>query len=77
MHSIHRLSGICAPANVAYSVEELAHQLTSSGAKALFTCAPVLEPALKAARLAGISNEKVFILEVPGAKNPARVQDCG
>lgn len=67
MHSIHRLSGICTPANVAYSPDELAHQLKSSGATVLFTCAPVLEVALKAAKAVGIPEDKIFLLEVPGA----------
>ena len=67
MHSIHRLSGICTPANVAYSPDELAHQLKSSGAKVLFTCAAVLDCALKAAKAVGIPEDKIFLLEVPGA----------
>ncbi|KAK5656212.1 hypothetical protein OQA88_4973 [Cercophora sp. LCS_1] len=63
--AIHRLSGIATPANVAYSASELEHQLKSSGAKALFTCVPVLETALKAAKGAGIPNDKIFIMDLP------------
>lgn len=63
--AIHRLSGIATPANVAYSASELEHQLRSSGAKALFTCVPVLETALKAAKGAGIPEDKIFIMDLP------------
>ncbi len=65
LHAIHRLSGIATPANVAYSAGELEHQLRSSGAKALFTCVPVLDTALKAAKAVGIPEDKVFIMDVP------------
>ena len=65
LHAIHRLSGIATPANVAYSASELEHQLRSSGAKALFTCVPVLETALKAAKAVGIPDDKVFIMDGP------------
>lgn len=66
LHSIHRLSGIATLANAAYSAAELEHQLKTSGAKVLFTCAPVIEAALKAAKASGIPSDKVFIIEVPG-----------
>ncbi|KAL2149836.1 hypothetical protein VTH82DRAFT_7512 [Thermothelomyces myriococcoides] len=64
LHAVHRLSGIATPANVAYSASELEHQLRSSGAKALFTCAPVLETALQAAKAVGIPEDKIFIMEM-------------
>lgn len=65
-HAVHRLSGIVAPASAAYSATELQHQLDSSNAKALFTCVPLLETALKAARAHGLPDDKIFVLEVPG-----------
>lgn len=65
LHGIHRLSGIATPANVAYSASELEHQLRSSGAKALFTCVPVLETALKAAKAVGIPEDKIFLMDIP------------
>ncbi|KAK4649251.1 uncharacterized protein QC761_117270 [Podospora bellae-mahoneyi] len=65
LHSVHRLSGIATPANVAYSAGELEHQLRSSGAKALFTCVPVLETALTAAKAVGIPDDKIFIMDAP------------
>ncbi|KAL2144522.1 hypothetical protein VTI28DRAFT_9027 [Corynascus sepedonium] len=65
LHSVHRLSGIATPANVAYSASELEHQLRSSGAKALFTCVPVLETALQAAKAVGIPEDKIFLMDLP------------
>ncbi|KEZ41351.1 hypothetical protein SAPIO_CDS7464 [Scedosporium apiospermum] len=67
-HAVHRLSGIVTPASAAYSAQELEHQLKSSGSVALFTCMPLLETALKAADGAGIPRNRIFLLEVPGAK---------
>ncbi|TVY53909.1 Acyl-CoA ligase easD [Lachnellula cervina] len=64
-YAVHRLSGIASPANAAYSASELEFQLKSSGAKALFTCIPLLDISLQAAKAAGIPNERVFILEMP------------
>lgn len=46
-----------------YNASELEYQLKASGAKALFTCAPLLETALKAAKSVGISEEKIFLME--------------
>ncbi|KAH7634442.1 hypothetical protein B0T09DRAFT_296074 [Sordaria sp. MPI-SDFR-AT-0083] len=65
LHSVHRLSGIATPANVAYNASELEHQLRSSGAKCLFTCLPVLETALKAAKAVGIPQDRIFLMELP------------
>lgn len=64
-YAVHRLSGIASPANAAYSASELEFQLKSSGAKALFTCMPLLETSLQAAKAAGIPNNRVYILEMP------------
>ena len=63
--AIHRLSGISSPANAAYSRFELVHQLKSSGAKALFTCLPLLSLALEAASECGIPRKHVYLLPVP------------
>ncbi|KAI1392337.1 acetyl-CoA synthetase-like protein [Hypoxylon trugodes] len=67
--AVHRLSGIVTPANAMYSAQELEHQLRSSGAKALFTCIPLLETALKAAKACNIPENKIFILRLPGQFN--------
>lgn len=54
-----------------YSAAELAHQLKSSGVKALITCAPLLKTALEASREAGIADEHVFIFDLPGTETTA------
>lgn len=40
--------------------------MRSSGAKALFTCAALIDRAVKAAEAAGISKDRIFLLETPG-----------
>ncbi|PTD07921.1 4-coumarate-CoA ligase-like protein 7 [Fusarium culmorum] len=64
-HAIHRVDGIVTPASSAHSVSELEHQLRSSGAKALFTCAPLLDTAVKAAKTVGIPDNNIFLLPLP------------
>ncbi|KAI1500621.1 hypothetical protein F5X99DRAFT_385410 [Biscogniauxia marginata] len=66
MFAVHRLSGIVTPANAMYSASELEHQLKSSDVKALITCIPLLDTALKATRACGIPDDKVFLLDLPG-----------
>lgn len=68
--AVHRLSGIVTPSNAMYSAAELEHQLKSSGAKALITCIPLLETALKASRACNIPDDKVFIIRLPGKFDP-------
>jgi len=70
--AVHRLSGIVTPANAMYSAAELEHQLRSSGSKALFTCTPLLETALKAAKANNIPEDKVFLLDLPGHPRDSR-----
>ncbi|KAJ5689000.1 Acyl-CoA ligase inpC [Penicillium macrosclerotiorum] len=73
---VHKLGGIISPANAAYSAEELKHQILDSGAKALFTCVPLLSVALDGAAQAGLPRSKIYLIDVPqpllgGAKPPA------
>lgn len=63
--AVHRLSGIATPANAAYSASELSYQLKDSKAKALFTCIPLLDTALKAAAQAGIPQNRIYIVNLP------------
>jgi len=61
--------------NAAYSTEELVYQLKNSGAKALFTCIPLLETARAAAKQSGIPDNRIYLLELPnqatgGKSNP-------
>lgn len=66
-YAVHRFSGIVTPANAAYSAPELQQQLTSANVKVLFTCLPLLEVALPAAKAAGIPQDQIFLLPVPNA----------
>ncbi|KAF5981361.1 phenylacetyl ligase [Fusarium coicis] len=66
-HALHRLNAIASPANAAYSVSELTHQLRATSAKALFACIPLLSVALEAA--ADISKDHIFILDMPNETN--------
>lgn len=70
-HAVHRLSGIVTPASAAYSARELEHQLRSSGAKAIFTCAPLLDNARVAARAVAIPDDRIFLLPLPGHASPS------
>lgn len=65
-YAVHRLNGIVTPANAAYSVPELTHQLKSSGAKALFIGVPQLQTGLEAARAAGLPKDRIWIMGSPG-----------
>ncbi|KAF4334051.1 4-coumarate ligase-like 7 [Fusarium beomiforme] len=71
-HAVHRVDGIVTPASSAHSASELEHQLRSSGAKALFTCAPLLSTALKAASAVGIPDKHIFLLPLPNTPSEGR-----
>ncbi|KAH7121503.1 AMP-binding enzyme [Dactylonectria macrodidyma] len=71
VHAIHRLSGVATPASAACTVPDLQHQLQITKPKAIFTCAPLLEVAEKAAERCGIEKARIFILSIPGFDNPA------
>lgn len=64
--AILSVNGISSPANAAYSVEELLHQLVFSGCKVLFTVMPLLSIALRAATLANLPHERIYVCEMPG-----------
>lgn len=77
--AVHQLGGIATPANAQYNASELEYQLKASGAKALLTCAPLLETALKAAKSLGIPEDKIFLMEgaweKPNQKVPFQTLD--
>ena len=77
----HRLGGIQSPANAAYEVSELEYQLKNSGAKALFTCLPLLKTAQEAAKRSGIPSDRIYLLELPkiftGQDNPSGIKTVG
>ncbi|EEU35770.1 uncharacterized protein NECHADRAFT_44354 [Fusarium vanettenii 77-13-4] len=73
IYGVHRLSGIVTPVNAASSAAELAHQLKSSGARALVTCAPLAETAFAAARSACIPDENIFLFDIPGMETSSQI----
>ncbi|OJJ04283.1 hypothetical protein ASPVEDRAFT_85686 [Aspergillus versicolor CBS 583.65] len=60
----HSLGGLVSPANAAYSVAELRHQILDAKPKALFTCVPLLSTALEAASAAGFPKERIYLIDV-------------
>ena len=54
--------GVVAPANPAYTVEELARQLKASNSKGLATHAELLPTASKAAEIAGLPPRRIMLL---------------
>ncbi|KAK1253968.1 hypothetical protein MKX08_007963 [Trichoderma sp. CBMAI-0020] len=67
--AIHRIGGIVTPASASHSPSELEYQLKKTGAVAIFTCPQLLDTAKKAAEQSGITDDKIFIMEFPGAKS--------
>ncbi|KAH7205133.1 uncharacterized protein BKA55DRAFT_629176 [Fusarium redolens] len=63
--AIRRLGGVAAPANAQYSATDLAYQLRDSKAGAIFTCAKLLDTALRAAKEAGIPRHLVYLMDYP------------
>ena len=73
--AVHRIGGILTTANAAYNAQELEHQLRDSGAKAIFTCLPLLTTTLTACKSVKIPKERVYILDMApvmtqGISNP-------
>ena len=64
--AISRCNGVSSPVNALSSVQELQSQLIRSKAKALFTCEPLLDTALQAAKTASIPKEKIYICDLYG-----------
>jgi acyl-CoA synthetase (AMP-forming)/AMP-acid ligase II len=62
--AMHRLNGISSPANAAYSASELAFQLKNSRAKCIFTCLSLLPTSLKAAEIAQIPPQRIYLCPV-------------
>lgn len=62
-HGILRANAIVTSANSLYTAGELAHQLTDSGAKLLFTVSPFLETARKAVAEAGMPADSIIVLD--------------
>ncbi|KAJ7293087.1 phenylacetyl-CoA ligase [Mycena rebaudengoi] len=59
----HKLGAIVTPANPAYSADELFFQLETTKAKLVFVHADFLPTALAAVKLAGLSTDRVAVIE--------------
>ncbi|KAJ7040366.1 amp dependent CoA ligase [Mycena alexandri] len=65
----HKLGAIVTPANPGYSADELVHQLTTTSTKLLLVYTDFLPTALSAARLAGLPEDRIVVIE-PSAASP-------
>jgi acyl-CoA synthetase (AMP-forming)/AMP-acid ligase II len=72
-HGILRANAIVTSVNSLYTPGELAHQLSDSGAKLLFTVSPFLDRARAAAAEVGLSNDAIVVLD--GAEGHASLRD--
>ncbi|KAJ7926028.1 amp dependent CoA ligase [Mycena leptocephala] len=67
--AIHKLGAIVTPANPGYSADELVHQLETTKTALILVYADFLATALSAAKLAGISENCIVVIE-PSAASP-------
>lgn len=58
----HWAGGILSPANPGYTVDELAFQLKDASAKALVTQKPFLNVAREAAKMVGLSEDRIILM---------------
>ena len=65
----HRLGAIAAAANPAFSVDELLYQLNTTQARLLVVHNSIFTAGLEAARLAGLSEDRIII--IPNGDEPA------
>jgi hypothetical protein len=75
--AVHRIGGILTCVSAAYNSEEVAFQLRDSGAKAVFTCAALLETCKKGIAASSSPDSKVFILPLPEQVTPPSVKING
>lgn len=72
--AVHRIGGILTCVNAAYSPSELEYQMNNSGAKAIFTCLPLLQTCKDGVKSSKLSNDRIYILPLaekvtPGMSN--------
>ncbi len=63
LHGILRAGGTATTINALYTAEDIAKQLTGSGAKFLFTVSPLYPQAKAAAEKAGIADDHIIVLD--------------
>lgn len=72
--AVHRVGGILTCVNAAYNASELEYQMKDSGAKAIFTCLPLLQTTKDGVKSTKLSNDKIYVMPLAdqvtgGAKN--------
>jgi acyl-CoA synthetase (AMP-forming)/AMP-acid ligase II len=72
-HGVLRANAVVTSVNSLYTPGELAHQLSDSGAKLLFTISPFLDRAVAAAAEVGLPAESVIVLD--GAEGHTSLRD--
>ncbi|KJY01421.1 phenylacetyl-CoA ligase like protein [Zymoseptoria brevis] len=63
--AVHRIGGILTCANAAYNGSELEYQFRDSGAKAIFTCLPLLDTTKDGMKKAGLSEDNIYVMPLP------------
>ncbi|EME45194.1 hypothetical protein DOTSEDRAFT_71047 [Dothistroma septosporum NZE10] len=65
--AVHRVGGILTCVNAAYNASELEYQLNDSGAKAIFTCLPLLQTAKDGVKKSKMKDGKIYIMPLAEA----------
>lgn len=63
--AVHRIGGILTCVNAAYSASELEYQMNDSGAKAIFTCLPLLQTCKDGVKSSKLPNDRIYVLPLP------------
>lgn len=68
--AVHRIGGVLTCVNAAYNAEELHYQMNDSGAKAIFTCLPLLKTCKDGVKKSKLGDDKIYILPLPDQVTP-------
>jgi len=63
--AVHRLGGILTCVNAAYNAAELEYQMKDSGAKAIFTCQPLLQTCKDGVKKSNLPHDRVYLMPLP------------
>lgn len=72
LHGILRAGATATPVNALYTAVDIAKQLDTAGAGAVFCTAALAPAAAEAARLVGISPQRIFVMDSPHAPDGAQ-----
>ncbi|KAF2165417.1 hypothetical protein M409DRAFT_67248 [Zasmidium cellare ATCC 36951] len=68
--AVHRIGGILTCVNAAYNASELEYQMNDSGAKAIFTCLPLLQTCKDGVKKSKLPNDRIYLLPLPEQVTP-------